>query len=123
MYEENPNIIMGVNIVLNKELPPDTVKQKDLHGTTVEVSEDIYLKIKDEIEHDYRGLTISHKGERMDYGEFEVEICENCKHNHYFSWFDPSTYRTEYDSKCLKEVRGNREVLECSEFEWNDKND
>ena len=61
MYGENPNIIMGVNIVLNKELPPDTVKPKDLHGATVEVSEDIYLKLKDSMEHDYRGFTITVK--------------------------------------------------------------
>lgn len=48
---------------------------------------------------------------------YEVEICENCKHNHTFSFFDSSTYRTGYDSKCLKGVRGDCEVLECTEFE------
>ena len=123
MYGVDTNIIRGVNIVLNKELSPDTVKPKDLHGTTVEVSEDVYLKLKNEMEHDYRGLTITHKGERMDYGEYEVEICENCKHNHYFSYFDPATYRREYDHECLKGIHGDYDVLECSEFEWNDNND
>lgn len=61
LYEENPNILRGVNIVLNEDFPPDTVKPKDLHGNTLEVSRDVYDKIQKEIRHDYRGLTITNK--------------------------------------------------------------
>lgn len=64
LYEENPNILRGVNIVLNEDLPSDTVKPKDLHGTTLEVSQDVYDKIQKEITHDYRGLTITNKEEK-----------------------------------------------------------
>ena len=55
------NFKMGDNVVLNEDLPPDTVKPKDLHGSTLEVSRDVYDKIQKEIRHDYRGLTITNK--------------------------------------------------------------
>lgn len=61
--KEDLQRIKGVNIVLNEDLPPDTVKPKDLHGTTLEVSQDVYDKIQKEITHDYRGLTITNKEE------------------------------------------------------------
>ena len=49
---------------------------------------------------------------------FEVEICELCKHNHTYSWLDPATMRTEYDSECLKGFeKGKGDVLECDCFE------
>ena len=62
--KEDLQRIRGVNIVLNEDFPPDTVKPKDLHGTTLEVSQDVYDKIQKEINHDYRGLTITNKEEK-----------------------------------------------------------
>lgn len=59
--KEDLQRIKGVNIVLNEDLPPDTVKPKDLHGSTLEVSRDVYDKIQKEIHYDYRGLTITNK--------------------------------------------------------------
>ena len=59
--KEDLQRIKGVNIVLNEDLPPNTVKPKDLHGSTLEVSRDVYYKIQKEIHHDYRGLTITNK--------------------------------------------------------------
>lgn len=59
--KEDLQRIKGVNIVLNEDLPPDTVKPKDLHGSTLEVSRDVYDKIQKEIRHDYRGLIITNK--------------------------------------------------------------
>ena len=51
-----------------------------------------------------------------DYGEYEVEICENCKHLEYFNWLDTVTMKREYNSRCLKGLHNGFEVLECNEF-------
>lgn len=52
-----------------------------------------------------------------DYGEYEVQICENCKHNEYFNWLDVATMKREYDSKCSKGLNDGIDVLECDCFE------
>ena len=48
---------------------------------------------------------------------FEVDICELCKHNHYYNYLDPATMEREYDSKCLKGHKREIEVLKCEDFE------
>ena len=52
----------------------------------------------------------------MNYGEYDVTICENCKHWHTFNWLDSSTMRTVYDSECLKEHNDIAET-KCKDFE------
>ena len=48
---------------------------------------------------------------------FEIDICELCKHNHYYNYLDPATMEREYDSKCLKGHKREIEVLKCEDFE------
>ena len=48
---------------------------------------------------------------------FEVDICELCKHNHYYNYLDPATMEREYTSKCLKGHKRETEVLKCEDFE------
>lgn len=59
--KEDLQRIKGVNIILNEEFPPNTVKSKSVRGDTLEVSQDVYDKLQKEIAHDYRGLTITNK--------------------------------------------------------------
>ena len=50
--------------------------------------------------------------------DFEVEICELCKHNHSYNWLDTATMKREYDSECLKgHEKGKGEILKCNDFE------
>ncbi len=48
---------------------------------------------------------------------FEVDICELCKHNHYYNYLDSATMEREYTSKCLKGHKRETEVLKCEDFE------
>ena len=49
--------------------------------------------------------------------DFDVDICELCKHNEYFSYLDSSTYRVENDSRCLKGHERCGDILDCDDFE------
>ena len=51
----------------------------------------------------------------IDPNEYDVTICEICQYVHPYSWIDPSTYKTEHDTECVK---GHKEVVkdECKDF-------
>ena len=50
-------------------------------------------------------------------------ICENCKHSHFYHYFDPATYKYEYDMDCLKELHPDSEVHECEGFKLKELKD